>query len=107
LGSTPANTVTPKKLMRSFALTSARADAPAPFAQRDSDRPGAVPALSGGGALGNRRMHGAPQMLECSLQLSGRAAKGPEHAEHTEMVLLEMGLDWDEISALKDRGVVT
>jgi acetyl-CoA acetyltransferase len=41
----------------------------------DSDRPGALPVLSGGGALGNGRMHGAPQMLECYLQLSGRAAE--------------------------------
>jgi acetyl-CoA acetyltransferase len=32
-----------------------------------------VPALSGGGALGNGRMHGIPQMLECYLQLSQRA----------------------------------
>jgi acetyl-CoA acetyltransferase len=39
----------------------------------DSDVPGAVPALSGGGALGNGRMHGVPQMLECYLQLSRRA----------------------------------
>ncbi len=39
----------------------------------DSDAPGAVPALSGGGALGNGRMHGVPQMLEVYLQLSGRA----------------------------------
>ena len=39
----------------------------------DCDRPGALPALSGGGALGNGRMHGVPQMLECYLQLSGRA----------------------------------
>ena len=39
----------------------------------DSDVPGALPALSGGGALGNGRMHGVPQMLECYLQLSGRA----------------------------------
>jgi acetyl-CoA acetyltransferase len=36
---------------------------------------GGVPALSGGGALGNGRMHGVPQMLECYLQLSGRAAQ--------------------------------
>ena len=45
----------------------------------DSDRPGALPVLSGGGALGNGRMHGVPQMLECYLQLSGsggRAATG-------------------------------
>jgi acetyl-CoA acetyltransferase len=39
----------------------------------DSDRPGGLPVLSGGGALGNGRMHGIPQMLECYLQLSRRA----------------------------------
>lgn len=38
----------------------------------DADR-GGLPVLSGGGALGNGRMHGVPQMLECYLQLSGRA----------------------------------
>jgi acetyl-CoA acetyltransferase len=48
----------------------------------DSDRPGALPALSGGGAIGNGRMHGIPQMLECYLQLSGRAgARQRERAE--------------------------
>ena len=36
-------------------------------------RTGGLPALSGGGALGNGRMHGVPQMLECYLQLSQRA----------------------------------
>ena len=41
----------------------------------DSDRPGSLPALSGGGALGNGRMHGVPQMLECYLQLSRRAGE--------------------------------
>jgi acetyl-CoA acetyltransferase len=39
----------------------------------DSDRPGGVPGLSSGGALGNGRMHGIPQMLESYLQLAGRA----------------------------------
>jgi acetyl-CoA acetyltransferase len=39
----------------------------------DSDVPGTLPVLSGGGALGNGRMHGVPQMLECYLQLSKRA----------------------------------
>ena len=37
--------------------------------------PGRLPVLSGGGALGNGRMHGVPQMLECYLQLSGRAGE--------------------------------
>jgi acetyl-CoA acetyltransferase len=41
----------------------------------DGDRPGTVPALSGGGALGNGRMHGVPQLLECYLQLAGRAGE--------------------------------
>ena len=41
----------------------------------DSDTPNGLPALSGGGALGNGRMHGVPQMLECYLQLSGRAGE--------------------------------
>ncbi len=41
----------------------------------DSDRRGALPVLSGGGALGNGRMHGVPQMLECYLQLAGRAGE--------------------------------
>ena len=41
----------------------------------DSDSPHGLPVLSGGGALGNGRMHGIPQMLECYLQLSGRAAE--------------------------------
>ena len=41
----------------------------------DSDAPDGLPVLSGGGALGNGRMHGVPQMLECYLQLSGRAGE--------------------------------
>jgi acetyl-CoA acetyltransferase len=38
----------------------------------DADN-GGLPVLTGGGAIGNGRMHGVPQMLECYLQLSGRA----------------------------------
>jgi acetyl-CoA acetyltransferase len=50
----------------------------------DSDDPSKLPALSGGGALGNGRMHGIPQMLECYLQLSGRA--GPRQRPATRAV---------------------
>ncbi|MFF2846333.1 CaiB/BaiF CoA transferase family protein [Streptomyces sp. NPDC058001] len=32
--------------------------------------------------------------------------RAPEHAEHSEQVLLELGYDWDAITALKDSGVV-
>lgn len=42
-----------------------------------------LPVLSGGGALGNGRMHGVPQTLECYLQLSGRA--GPRQLPGVEV----------------------
>jgi crotonobetainyl-CoA:carnitine CoA-transferase CaiB-like acyl-CoA transferase len=32
--------------------------------------------------------------------------RAPEHGEHTETVLLELGYSWEEISALKDEGVL-
>jgi crotonobetainyl-CoA:carnitine CoA-transferase CaiB-like acyl-CoA transferase len=32
--------------------------------------------------------------------------RGPEHGEHTEAVLLELGLGWDEITDLKGRRVI-
>jgi len=32
--------------------------------------------------------------------------KGPEHAQDTESFLLEFGLDWDKISALKEKGAI-
>jgi acetyl-CoA acetyltransferase len=42
---------------------------------------GGLPVLSGGGALGNGRMHGVPQMLEAYLQLSRRAGERQREAE--------------------------
>jgi acetyl-CoA acetyltransferase len=39
----------------------------------DSASPKARAVLSGGGSLGNGRMHGVAQLLECYLQLAGRA----------------------------------
>jgi crotonobetainyl-CoA:carnitine CoA-transferase CaiB-like acyl-CoA transferase len=32
--------------------------------------------------------------------------RAPEHGEHTELVLLELGYSWDQIAALKEAGVV-
>lgn len=32
--------------------------------------------------------------------------RAPEHGEHTEQVLLELGVTWDELSALKERGAI-
>ncbi len=32
--------------------------------------------------------------------------RAPEHGEHTEMVLLEAGIEWDEIAAMKESGAI-
>ncbi|MFW0787059.1 thiolase family protein [Gordonia sp. CPCC 206044] len=49
----------------------------------DSDSSDAIPVLSGGGALGNGRMHGIPQLLECYLQLANRAGVRQRRHVHT------------------------
>jgi crotonobetainyl-CoA:carnitine CoA-transferase CaiB-like acyl-CoA transferase len=52
---------------------------------------------------GNFRLPaGAVQFDEQPATLS----RGPEQGEHTETVLLELGLDWDDIGTLKETGVI-
>jgi crotonobetainyl-CoA:carnitine CoA-transferase CaiB-like acyl-CoA transferase len=35
-----------------------------------------------------------------------RIRRGPEHAEHTEQILLEVGYGWDDIAKFKENGVI-
>jgi acetyl-CoA acetyltransferase len=46
----------------------------------DSRRPGSLPVLCGGGAIGNGRLHGLPQVLEVYLQLAGRSGERQREA---------------------------
>jgi crotonobetainyl-CoA:carnitine CoA-transferase CaiB-like acyl-CoA transferase len=51
-----------------------------------------------------------PHLVATPVQFDERSLvprRAPEHAEHTEAILLDLGLDWDQIAKLKDRGVVT
>lgn len=52
----------------------------------DAALPTGVPVLSGGGSLGTGRMHGMAQLLECYLQLAGRA--GERQRERASTALL-------------------
>lgn len=48
-------------------------------------------------------------MVTSPVQFDGRPARptrAPEHGEHTEEALLEFGLTWDEVAALKDRRAI-
>ncbi len=40
-------------------------------------------------------------------ELPAHLSRGPEHAEHTELVMIELGYDWDDIAKFKDAGVIT
>jgi crotonobetainyl-CoA:carnitine CoA-transferase CaiB-like acyl-CoA transferase len=63
------------------------------------------------GYLGDVRRDGAePFRLPTGpVQFDGQPARlrpAPEHGEHTESNLLDLGLSWEQISALKDDGVI-
>jgi crotonobetainyl-CoA:carnitine CoA-transferase CaiB-like acyl-CoA transferase len=32
--------------------------------------------------------------------------RAPEHGEHTELLLMELGYDWDQLTAMKESGAI-
>jgi crotonobetainyl-CoA:carnitine CoA-transferase CaiB-like acyl-CoA transferase len=54
-------------------------------------------------------LDGTAPLVAAPVQFDGEAPAlrpGPAHGADTELVLLELGIDWDEISRLKDAGVI-
>lgn len=39
-------------------------------------------------------------------EVAVRVERAPEHGEHTELVLMDLGYDWDQIAAMKESGAV-
>jgi len=52
----------------------------------------------------SKRVVGSPIFLSDTPTSPG--VRAPELGEHTEVILLELGLDWDEIAAMRDEGTI-
>ena len=68
------------------------------------------PQVAANGYVADVEEGGVPyQLPNVPVQFDGHPAeltRAPEHGEHTETILLDLGYDWDEISALRDAGAI-
>jgi crotonobetainyl-CoA:carnitine CoA-transferase CaiB-like acyl-CoA transferase len=69
------------------------------------------PQVAANGYVADVEEGGVPyQLPNVPVQFDGHPAaltRAPEHGEHTETILLDLGYDWDEISALRDAGAIS
>jgi crotonobetainyl-CoA:carnitine CoA-transferase CaiB-like acyl-CoA transferase len=63
---------------------------------------GYLPAITAGNGQEVQLVASPAQFDETPVQMT----RCPEHGEHTELVLLEAGLDWDQLAALKESGAI-
>lgn len=69
------------------------------------------PQVIANGYIGDVDIEGGPsyRLPNVPVQFDGAPAdldRAPEHSEHTEAILVELGYDWDAISAMKDAGAI-
>jgi crotonobetainyl-CoA:carnitine CoA-transferase CaiB-like acyl-CoA transferase len=63
---------------------------------------GYLPAMTAGNGDQVQLVASPAQFDEVPIEV----ARAPEHGEHTELLLMDLGYDWDQIAALKESGAV-
>ena len=63
---------------------------------------GYLPTMTTGGGTDVQLVASPAQFDEEPIQVE----RAPEHGEHTELVLVDAGYDWDQIAAMKDSGAI-
>jgi len=63
---------------------------------------GYLPTMTAGNGEDIQLVASPAQFDEVAVEVS----RAPEHGEHTELVLIEAGLDWDQLAAMKESGAI-
>ena len=63
---------------------------------------GYLPTMTAGNGEDIQLVASPAQFDEVAVEVT----RAPEHGEHTELVLIEAGLDWDQLAAMKESGAI-